>query len=175
MRLRQSSWHLWRGCRSPKTRWSRSQGTSSSLSHRVLRERGEQLCSGHARLGTLKQDLPMLRDMPPQGTNAVPSSRIGGADLGSATSSNERDGDRALARHELRRILRDRRAPHAARVSAACPRRDGVPGAVGRVRPSIQGAARVPGDRPPRAPPRAVTGAPHEGWVAACPLRRRRC
>jgi hypothetical protein len=31
----------------------------------------------------------------------------------------EADGDKLLARHELRRILRDRRAPHAARVSAA--------------------------------------------------------
>jgi hypothetical protein len=61
----------------------------------------------------------MLSAVPPQGTNAVPSKRVEGADLGSAALSNERDGDRLLARRELRRILRDRRASHAARVSAA--------------------------------------------------------
>ena len=139
-------------------------------SHRVLAERGEQLCSGHGHLGTLKQDQPMLAAAPPQGTSAVPSRHDGESDFGSAARSNGPDGDRVLARHELRRILRDRRAPHAARVSAAraldemAARERSVE--TGRVfREHLAYLETVP----LKPQPRAATADPPQGWIAACP------
>jgi hypothetical protein len=55
------------------------------VSDRVLQERGEPLCAGHARLGVLKQDHPVPVAMPRQGTSAVPARGDGGLDCAASS------------------------------------------------------------------------------------------